>query len=88
MFKSDLNRYGWQAALKQKSPDRIGRFHHIPSMILKAKPAINRGVDETPEEIPSATAEAMDQKVLGETPEAVKPCLEEHEQEQETMLEC
>lgn len=39
-------------------------------------------MDETPEEIPSATAEAMDQKVLGETPEAVKPCLEDYEQEQ------
>ena len=37
--------------------------------------------DETPEEIPSANTEVIDQKVLGETPEAVKPCLEEYEQD-------
>ncbi len=45
-------------------------------------------VDETPEEYPSANTEVSDQKVLGETPEAVKPCLEDDEQDQETMLEC
>jgi len=42
-------------------------------------------VDETPEEVPSANTGVSDQKVLGETPEAVKPCLEEYEQDQETM---
>ena len=60
----------------------------FPSIILKAKPAINRGVDETPEDFPSSNTEVLNQKVLGETPEAVKPCLEEYEQDQETMLEC
>jgi hypothetical protein len=38
--------------------------------------------DETPEEIPSTTTEVVGQKVLGETPEAVKPCLEEYKQDQ------
>jgi len=38
-------------------------------------------VDETPEDFPSATTEVADQKVLGETPEAVKPCLEDDEQD-------
>jgi hypothetical protein len=38
--------------------------------------------DETPEDFSSATTEIEDQKVLGETPEAVKPCLEEYEQDQ------
>jgi hypothetical protein len=37
--------------------------------------------DETPEDFPSAHTEVSDQKVLGETPEAVKPCLEEYEQD-------
>ena len=45
-------------------------------------------VDETPEEVPSATTEIADQEILGETPEAVKPCLEEYEQDQETVIEC
>jgi hypothetical protein len=44
-------------------------------------------VDETPEEPPSAMTEITDQKVLGETPEAVKPCLEESEQDQKTVIE-
>ena len=44
------------------------------------------GVDETPEEIPSAATEIADQKVLGETPEAVKPCLEEYEQDKGTLM--
>ena len=44
--------------------------------------------DETPEEIPSAITEVTDQKVLGETPKAVKPCLEEYEQDQKTVIEC
>ncbi|OYV83237.1 MAG: hypothetical protein B7W96_00235 [Parcubacteria group bacterium 37-58-5] len=60
----------------------------FPSIVLQTKPAINRGVDETPEEIPSATTEIADQKVLGETPEAVKPCREDYEQEQQSVLEC
>jgi hypothetical protein len=38
-------------------------------------------VDETPEEVPSVDTEVTNQKVLGETPEAVKPCLEEYEQD-------
>ncbi|OYV63643.1 MAG: hypothetical protein B7X03_00995 [Parcubacteria group bacterium 21-58-10] len=58
----------------------------FPSIVLQTKPAINRGVDETPEEIPSATTEIADQKVLGETPEAVKPCLEEYEQDKGTLM--
>ena len=60
----------------------------FPSIVLKAKPAINRGVDEIPEDVPSATTEVADQKVLGKTPEAVKPCLEEYEQEQKSVIEC
>jgi len=60
----------------------------FPSIVLKAKPAINRGVSEAPEEIPSATTEVVDQKVLGETFKAVKPCLEEYEQDQKSMVEC
>lgn len=38
----------------------------------------NRGVDESPEELPSSTTGVAYQKVLGETPKAVKPCLEEY----------
>jgi hypothetical protein len=44
-------------------------------------------VDETPEDIRSTTTEVADQKVLGETPEAVKPCLEEYEQDQKSVIE-
>lgn len=43
-------------------------------------------MDETPEETPSVATEIANQKVLGETPEAVKPCLEEYEQDQKTVL--
>ena len=43
-------------------------------------------MDEAPEESPSVHTEVSNQKVLGETPEAVKPCLEEYEQDQETVL--
>ena len=38
-------------------------------------------MDETPEEFHSASTGVPDHKVLGETPEAVKPCLEEYEQD-------
>ncbi len=43
-------------------------------------------MDETPEEICSAITEVMDHKVLGETPEAVRPCLEEYEQDKGTLM--
>ena len=38
-------------------------------------------MDETPEEFRSASTEVPDHKVLGETPEAVKPCLEDYEKD-------
>ena len=60
----------------------------IPFIVLKAKPTINCWVDETPEDFHSATTEVADQRVLGETPEAVKPCLEEYEQDQISVIEC
>jgi hypothetical protein len=50
-------------------------------MLPQAKPTINRGANETPEEHPSARTEVLDQKILGETPKAVRPCLEEYEQD-------
>lgn len=46
----------------------------------RQKPAL-RGVDETPEEFRSLITEVINHKILGETSEAVKPCLEEYEKD-------
>jgi hypothetical protein len=58
----------------------------LPVHSPQGKPAINRGETRHLRRFPAAATGVADQKVLGETPEAVKPCLEEYEQEQQRML--
>jgi hypothetical protein len=68
--------------------EEVKILFQISQIFLQAKTRKLSGVSEAPEDIRSTDAEATDQKVLGETLKAVKPCLEEYAQDQKPVVQC
>ena len=74
--------------LKRNRPAKAERFLFNPVHNPRGKTRENAGKTRHLRRSTATSPKQRNQRILGETPKAVKPCPEDYEQEQITMVEC